>query len=218
MIKKRSIQHSLRSEPAMRLLLEITAALLLAPALAVAETADASTAAPPALEVTLVQAKPLALVRSAAGGKLPWLDGVLVATVTNRSQAPVRLRDLGEHGVVFVEPSGALRVLVHSCKCVKDAVEPAEASFELAPGASRTVTVDDWGCGGGMWAAPPPGRYQVEYRVLPAPAVQAPAEEEQPQVQVERCRQEFSSPRYWEGATGSKPLALELRAPRGKRR
>lgn len=173
--------------------------------------------APPALEVELQIPKKLALAYG-PGEKAPHLAGTVVATLRNRTDKPVRLRDLAEHGMVFVSEKGALHVLVHSCKCVKDAAEPAGSVFELAPGQERKVTVDDWGCGGGSWAAPPAGKYTLEYRVLPAPEKLPEPSTEGPGALVPRCRADFASEKFWEGSTRSAGVKVELRNPGGKPR
>jgi len=186
-------------------------------AIAAAILCLAARAEPPPVEVTVSVEKPLVLAYG-PGEKEPHLAGTVVATVRNKSEKPIRLRDLAEHGVVFVAETGAPHVVVHSCKCVKDLAEPAAAVYELAPGQARKVTIDDWGCGGGSWPAPPPGRYRLEYRVLLAPAVMPEPAKESPRDQVPKCRKELASEEFWAGAARSVPAAVELKWPGGKKR
>ncbi|HEY3448228.1 MAG TPA: hypothetical protein VGK67_17865 [Myxococcales bacterium] len=201
----------------MRILIASLLALLGSLAGAPAALADIVLPPPaPKVEVSLAVEKPLSLAYG-PGEKQPHLAGKVVATIKNASDQPVKLRDLQEHGFVFVaQKGGELSVLVHSCKCVKDVAEPAGAAFELAPGKEKKVAVDDWGCGGGSWPAPPPGRYRLEYRVLAAPAPEggppAPGDAD-PKTVVPACRKDLTSNWFWEGAARSKAIEVELKAP-----
>lgn len=162
----------------------------------------------------LVEKRKLRLVK-VPGGKRAALDGVLEATVTNTGAAPVRLRDLEVHGVLFENRKGGqAHVVVHSCKCMKDVAEPDKAVATLAPGAQTRVLVDEWGCGGGAWEAPPPGSFEVTYRVVAAPAALPPPDPNaSPMTVTRQCRESFVSPSYWSGAVSSPPLAVTLKAP-----
>ncbi|MSP59197.1 MAG: hypothetical protein EXR72_02460 [Myxococcales bacterium] len=172
---------------------------------------EATAPAAPPLTVTLVQKTKLRLVRFVPS-KAVALDGILEATIANPSAQPVRVRDLEVHGVLFSNrKGGATRVITHSCKCVKDAAEPAKASVEIEAGASRKVLIDEWGCGGGMWPAPPPGSWSVVYRVLAAPAAVAAPNHDSPSKITDACRRDFDSPAFWEDAVSSAPLEITLK-------
>ena len=168
--------------------------------------------APPKVEVTLAVEKPLSLVKG-RGEKEARLSGKVVATLRNTSDEPVKIRDLQEHGLVFVSGKGELTVVVHSCKCVQDAAEPEKAVAVIAPGKERKVTVDDWSCGGGSWPAPAPGRYQLEYRVLGVPNRLPEKAKPDPKVQVPACQRDLAAQWFWESAVRSKPVDVELKAP-----
>lgn len=167
---------------------------------------------PPKVEVSLAVEKPLALAKG-PGEKEPHLTGRLVATVRNTTAKPVKVRDLQEHGFVFVSDKGALTVVVHPCKCVQDATEPEKAVFEIAPGQERKVVVDDWGCGGGSWPAPAPGKYKLEYRVLGVRDRPKEKQKADPKVQVPACRSDLATEWFWENAVKSKAVEVELKAP-----
>ena len=191
-------------------MLRASLALLLVAATA---HADATPPTPGALPVTvkLVEKKKLRLVRMPPSKKV-GLDGVIEATVTNTGSATVRLRNLEVHGVLFTNrKGGATHVVVHSCKCVQDVAEPAKSVTVLAPGASASVFVDDWGCGGGLWDAPEPGSWEMTYRVVGAPdALPAAQPEASPPEVTRQCRESYRSEAFWKGAVSSVPLALTL--------
>jgi len=169
------------------------------------------------LAVSLRVVRPLRLVRwvvdDADAGSV-GLDGAVRVTLVNRSERRLLLRHLEEHGLVFVDPeTGALAVLVHPCKCVKDALEPPGAVLALGAGQTREVELADFGCSGGPWPSPPPGRYRVEYRVLPAPTDVPPPDSSSPAVLVPRCRAELTSPLFWAGAVTSAAVDVTLAEP-----
>ncbi len=190
-------------------------AVALLPGLAHGQTPAAGSLA--GLEVTLRVERPLRLVRWAfPGGETGpvALDGAVEVTLANRGGQPLALRDLWEHGLVFVAADlDTLAVLVHPCKCVKDALEPRAAVLTLVPGETRRLSFADFGCGGGPWQPPPPGRYRLEYRVLPAPAETPVAADSSPAALVPRCRAELTSPATWANAARSPAVEVVLGEP-----
>ena len=162
------------------------------------------------VQVRLHQARKLRLVKI-PGGKVA-LDGVLEATIENTGASAIKLRDLELHGLRFSGKGGVSHVIVHSCKCVQDVAEPQKGVYELRPGASRKVVVDDWGCGGGMFEAPPVGSYEVVYRVLAAPEKSpAPRPEASPLTVTRECKQELAGEAMWVGAAVSPPIVVTLK-------
>jgi hypothetical protein len=171
-----------------------------------------------ALEVGLRAARPLSLVRWQAGGK-GGLDGALIVTLANRGREPLRLRRLEVHGLLFRERSGQRsHVIVHSCLCGLEPGSPEAAPVELGPGQSRTIQLDEFGCGGGMWPAPPPGAWFVSYRALAAPL---PPGSTLPPValpeRLRRCREDLASPAFWGGAAASGEIPVTLGQPKRRR-
>lgn len=183
-----------------------------------ADTAPSATDAAPAplpIRVTLTVEEPLRLARLGASRGDPGvvgLTGAVAVVLRNDGPAPVVLRDLEAHGLLFrAVADGRLHVLVHSCACVREATEPGAVILRLAPGESRRVVLSDFGCSGGMWAPPPPGLYDLEYRVLPGPA---PAASGDPRTLTNACRAAFTAEATWEGAPRSASLRIELKPPR----
>jgi hypothetical protein len=194
---------------------------LLVPAAALAET-PASAPAAAALKVTLTVKTKLRLVRWVAGKGDPGivgLDGKLVAVIENPGAAPVRIRDLQEHGVVFTDKTGALHIPFHTCKCARDALEPETAVATVPAGGKLEVVVEEWGCSGSMFTSPPPGLYDLEYRVLLAPdPLPAAAPKESSPVELGRaCKAELAADQTWAGAFRSTPVKVRLAQPLRKR-
>lgn len=168
----------------------------------------------PPVSVSLVQKTKLRLVRFPGGERDPGpvgLTGVLEATLRNTTADSIKLLDLREHGVVFTScEDGKLHVVVHSCKCVKDMTDPEPATLLLPAGETRSVVVEDWGCGGGMWPAPPPGCYRIEYRVILAANAPRPPSHTSPVEMIRWCKGNFTSAAWWEGSIRSKPIEIRL--------
>lgn len=103
------------------------------------------------------------------------LTGRLDVKVTNGGAEAVTLEHRDVHGFRFAPPDGGTpEVLFHSCDCGFELgleKPPAARTFTLAPKASRTLTFDDFACGGGPYKAPPKGAWLVTYSVgAPSPA------------------------------------------------
>ena len=187
---------------------------------AMGSSAQASDA-PPAtdLEVRLVVRQPLVLLEHVwqNGPGEVSLSGRLLITVRNTSSAPIALRELDAHGLVFTHRgTGRLWPVVHPCACVRDLTEGPKAGVTLQPATETTLVLEDWGCGGGAWKTPPPGDYRVDYRVLPMPATptrRARTDRSPPQL-VEQCRREMATDAFWATATRSSSLDVKLRKPK----
>jgi hypothetical protein len=115
-----------------------------------------------AVDVELTAKKPLRVTRDGE------LKGALVVKVTNRGTEPVTLQHRDVHGFRFTPASGEAAPwrIFHSCECGFDQglqPPPASRTFTLAPGEAKTLTFDDFACGGGPFEAPAAGRYQVTY-------------------------------------------------------
>lgn len=204
----------------------VAVALALVSALAGRALADSrapatATAAAPSVEVTLHQKKPLRLVRWIAGKGDPGmvgLEGFLVVTLKNTGASPVRLRNQENHGLVFTsQKDGALRLVMHSCKCVADAKAPHKDVVLLRPGQVRSFMLGEWGCGGGEWPPPPPGSYEVTYRVLAAPDPAPAPAEGSVQDLIARCEAGLVAPATWASAASSAPLKVTLKKPVAKK-
>ena len=113
--------------------------------------------------------------------------------------------------------------MIHQCDCVivVNAMYPGgDPVITLTPGASRVITIQDWGCSG-HWIPPAPGSYQVTYRVLVVtpgsllPLKKMPPEWEKLGVQgyMKRCRQMLLSKEYWEHSVSSPKVLLKLGEP-----
>ncbi len=141
------------------------------------------------------------------------LKGRVRIQLTNDGPAAVQLVDPEIHGLIFQDPDGGeLRVVPHPCQCVRDARQPDQARrIELAPGESTDSTLEEFGCGGSSWKAPPRGRYLLSYRIHGSATL--PAEDADGSVKetLDRCVTRLQSETYWEGAFASEPVEIKLR-------
>lgn len=155
------------------------------------------------VEVEVTARKPLRLARDGE------LKGTLAVKVTNRGTEPVTLQHRDVHGFRFTPASGepVPQRIFHSCECgFEQGLQPAPASrtFTLAAGETKTLTFDDFTCGGGPFSAPSAGRYQVTYSL---------GEPEPPprkaDLDLKKCEAEVRarSP----GPFESKPIAVQLK-------
>ena len=179
------------------------------------------------VQVLLVEKAPLRLVEYDYGGgaREVGLDGVLEVTIHNAGTGPVTVRDLDVHSLLFVNAkTGERFLLLHSCDCffVTGDAKPPQSFLErqthrLGPGVSQHFTIEEFGCGGGMWKPPPPGEYLVYYRVLPVSSEKvAPPQGEPPRpasAVIEECKKRLLSDEFWEGASTSPSLRVPLRKP-----
>lgn len=134
--------------------------------------------AEPEITVALRCPQPLRIGRTPSGGGwVSGLEGIVEATVRNGGGAEVVLYDCDVHGLLFESVEGGPPfVVLHPCDAafLLGLQEPPPAwaaghSHRLAPGASCTVRLDDFGCSGGPWKPPPPGRYRVSYAFFRSP-------------------------------------------------
>jgi hypothetical protein len=155
--------------------------------------------------------KPLRLTRGE-------LQGVLVITVTNRGQSPVEAKHAEVHGLRFIDTkTGTVHLVEHACDCgfvLGHASYPRSRRLRLEPGASEELLLEEWGCGGGPFIAPPPGRYRVSWRLA------APAVPKQPfdKRMREQCRAVLLDEAQWQGAPVSNELELELSSQKPRSR
>lgn len=188
----------------------------------------------PVVHVSLKEIAPLKLVEYVYGPgpqeREIGLDGVLEVTLKNAGAEAVTVRDLHVHGLLFVSAkTGEKFLLIHPCDCAfvtgDEAPPPGQfkkQTHHLEPGSSERFTLEDFGCGGGMWDPPPPGEYLLSYRVLPADAgggaTQKPVGENRPPaVFVKECREKLLSGSFWAGAFASDPVKVLLKRPVRKR-
>jgi len=197
--------------------------LVLVGAAAMAQTAT--------VQVTLRERTPLRLVEYDYGGgsREVGLDGVLEVELKNTGGEPISVRDLDVHSLLFMsEKTGERFILLHSCDCffvTGDEAPPQgflkRRTHVLGPGASERLTLEEFGCGGGMWTPPPPGAYLVYYRVLPAQQAEAPpaqsASRRPVSAVIQACKELLLSDAYWEEASTSQPLRVALKKPVRKR-
>jgi len=179
------------------------------------------------VQVSLQEKTPLRLVEYDYGGgaREIGLDGVLEVTIHNAGTEPVIVRDLHVHSLLFVNAkTGERFLLLHSCECffVTGDERPPKSLLEqqthrLGPGVSQHFTLEEFGCGGGMWKPPPPGEYLVYYRVLPVSSEKgAPSQGESTHpasAVIEECKKRLLSDKFWEGASTSPPLSVLLKEP-----
>ncbi len=173
------------------------------------------------LVVVLAEKRPLRLVAlvTEEGRVLDQgLDGALEVRVENTAGHTVVVAALEVHGLVFTDrKTGRVHVVVHPCKCARDGVEPESSRLPLPAGARHSFVIDDWGCGGGMWRAPPPGDYEVRYRLQghPVPPY-APGKAFDPKSapkMARACRQALNRAAWWAGAAVSAPIRVRLGEP-----
>ena len=134
--------------------------------------------AEPEATVTLRFPKPLAIGQTTSGGDwVSGLEGAVEATVRNEGGTELVLYDCDIHGLLFESAGGGPPfVVLHPCDAAfllglqdPPAVWSAGHTHRLAPGASCTVRLEDFGCSGGPWKPPPPGRYRVRYAFFRSP-------------------------------------------------
>ncbi|MFH1530262.1 MAG: hypothetical protein ABIK09_05935 [Pseudomonadota bacterium] len=181
----------------------------------------------PALRVELVAKVHLANFMMKEGRRsIPLgsgLSGRVQATVTNTSPDPVVIEDLEVSNLVFIDvETGTEHVMVHPC-AVMAACGPDQNQgrhlVTLAPGQSHVATVDEFGCSGSMWKAPPPGQYHLRYRfrvspleTIPewcGPEGDAPAPES-----IAAARRALATGEFWRGSAVSAPFEIDLRKVR----
>jgi hypothetical protein len=143
--------------------------------------------------------------------------GKAAVLIHNGTEQPVALEDPEVHGLVFENiETGELHVLLHPCQCVRDVRNPEEvARIGLEPGQRHEIVLEEFGCAGSMWKAPPRGRYWVTYRLHTADAAhsfaQLQAPDGSPNEQSDWCRMVLQDPMHWEGALISDPVEIRLR-------
>ncbi len=156
-----------------------------------------------AVDVELTVKKPLRVARDGE------LKGTLAVKVTNRGTEPVTLQHRDVHGFRFTKDSGepAPQRIFHSCECgFEQGLQPPPASrtFTLAAGETKTLTFDDFTCGGGPFSAPAAGRYQVTYSLgEPQPPRRKTA------LDLKTCEAEVRA--RAPGPFESKPIAVEVK-------
>jgi hypothetical protein len=180
--------------------------------------------AAPLLEVAVKVTEPLRLVEWVADPREPGdvgLAGRVEVRITNRSAQDLLVERLEVHGFLFTEAaSAAEHVIVHPCQCLRDAGADAPPPIRLAPGKVEVLRFDEWGCSGGMWRAPPAGRYRMSYRVRLAAPPESPRPqpgEAQDQHTVRRCAEDLARPGAWAGAVASPSQEVTLKPPQKKR-
>ena len=147
------------------------------------------------------------------------LKGQLRIRLTNAGTGDVELIDPEVHGLVFAnEDGGELEVVIHPCQCVRDTRNPGHADrIALAPGASHETTLEDFGCSGSWWKAPPPGRYALTYRIHEAATVLANAlttadgDDTSIKETLDQCRARLESLDFWGSAHTSAAVQVRLR-------
>ncbi len=150
------------------------------------------------------------------------LDGTLEVQIVNTTKADVAVQNLENHGLVFVDTKSKVEhLVVHACKCAEPADAPSAKPLTIAAGKTRKIELDDWGCGGGMWKAPPAGQYLLSYRLLGALRVWPPARNKDPKEgfieRREACEKRLRDAKHWRTAAVSNGLQIELRKPVRKR-
>jgi hypothetical protein len=183
------------------------------------------------VRVSLREKVPLRLVKFVyAGGEGELgLEGELELTITNEGTIPVTVRDLDVHGLLFEDERTAARsLLIHPCDCavlLEDTPlsrsQVKRQTAVIAPGESRSSTLEGFGCAGGMWVPPPPGTYLLTCRVLVMPqTTPPPVSQGSPHplsTAIRECRRMLLSEEFWRGAAASPPLRITLRPPERKR-
>lgn len=177
---------------------------LLQPGRAVA----AETPGPP-LDVQVTLLKPLRI------GKL-GLEGSVQVEVVNRSSKEQRFFHEDSNNLVFESVKDkSLHVVFHTCACMANTRPSGQFAATLQPGGKKGMAFDDWGCSGSMWRPPPPGTYNVTYRVFTELKLHKVPEGENPN---QRCRADLQSPEYWKGAITSPPIQVVIKPFKGGKR
>ncbi len=189
--------------------------LLLLGLLAGADAATPEQVAQP-LGVELKVAKALKLVVGDPDGEV--LDGRLEVVITNRGKETVRLELPTVHGLVFTDTkSGARHYVVHPCECLGllRLGRPEGEPLVLEAGKSQKVLLSEWSCDG-AWQPPPPGTYELRFRVRPMPE---PGLEKRGEIDlagyVQRCAALLDSASHWAGGAASNVVKVSLK-PRKK--
>jgi hypothetical protein len=168
----------------------------------------------PPLDVQVTLLKPLRI------GKL-GLEGGVKVEIVNRSGKEQRVFHEDSNSLVFESVKDrSLHVVFHPCACMGNTRPSGQFSATLQPGGKKGMAFADWGCSGSMWRPPPPGTYDVTYRVFTQFKGHKVARHENP---IPRCRADLQSPEYWKGAIVSTPIQVVIGRPKkrsgpGKRR
>ena len=157
------------------------------------------------------------------------MHGKVFARVTNNSPQTVFIEDLEASNIHFVnKKTGKLHVLVHSCACGGACYPKRKIGrriVQLKPGETKKFSYDDFGCGGGLWPAPPKGRYRVYFAMrvfsaqgpLPAPWCRKGKEGRLDiRETITSCRETLHSKSFWKGAVASPAQPLDLRRTKTK--
>jgi hypothetical protein len=152
------------------------------------------------------------------------LEGKLLAIVRNTGEVPVTIEDLEAANFAFLDAaSGKPWPLVHPCAVV-GACNPeghiGRTFVTLQPGQEHEVHIDEFGCSGSNWKAPPPGEYDLVYRVkivaegepLP-PWCAKQGTDSNPSDVAGKARDVLGGKEFWQGALSSKPLRFHFKRP-----
>jgi hypothetical protein len=184
---------------------------------------DSSSAKLSGLEVRMKFKRPLRLVEwvdTRAEPGIVGLDGTLLISMKNTSTQQKVINPQEVHGLLFIADQIPHEILVvNPSQCLRDFSEPNDFRQSIAPGETRTYTIDEWGSAGSMWNPPAPGKYQLVYRVRPPSdeAREVPADAGSPKV-MNHCIKALNDPRFWKEAVTSIPVPIELKTPSRQRR
>ena len=143
----------------------------------------------------------------------------------NISEEVLRIEDLEVGNLAFVDPtSGAAWPMVHPCAVVgacKPGAGIGRRVVALKPGEEHRVTIDEFGCAGSFWKTPPPGEYDLIYRVrLVSEAAPLPPWCEAgdwgagPNKMTKRARDLLGGEAFWKGAVSSRPQRVHFQKVR----
>lgn len=186
------------------------------------------------VSVALDFPKPLHRVELRQGREVigSGLEGCVEVTVTNRGPGSATVYDLDVHGLCFRNVvTGEEIVVIHPCDTAfyagLESPPPGWArtrTHVLGPGESCRIRLDDFGCSGGYWAAPPPGEYEVSYRLRATPPWGAPPASGNgektrfnPSRDVPAFRARLLDAGYWADGWRSPAVHLLLKKPRVRR-
>ncbi|GEM_PF-2604120 len=174
------------------------------------------------LEIRVTPAK-LALVKDKYSEKKDayFLKGKIYVEVINTTDKDVVFEIFDVHNIAFVDiKTGQTHVLLHSCSCVSQCDKGSEAAdwsrkrVGLSPGRKHNLAFDDFGCAGSMFVPPPPGQYDLYFRIRPhadtMPGLTC-GEKVDVKETIESCRTLLLSDEFWKGSWVGAPVRVNLK-------
>jgi hypothetical protein len=173
----------------------------------------------PAIEVELKVNQPVKLVEYIYGKSNNGpvgLDGSFTVIIKNLSNAPAHLQQWHVHSLLFEEvKSKKYHIIKHPCDCIfvaRGFSDLPSHSIRLGPGKSKNLTIEEFGCNS-IWHPPPPGEYNVYFRVRPFPNQLPPDDHGSIRDKLNKCVKTLLSDEFWKGGFISRPIRIRLIKP-----